>query len=466
MRAKLIAIWVLLILLVFTTRTEACTLNLSTEEQLDQFIENTVKKLAIPGMSVAIAHNGELVYSRVFGDDINKETKFYIGSTSKTFTALAIMQLVEQGKIDLDESVATYLEDFNVSQKITVRHLLHHVSGMTESEYISALPSHAQFSDLILDMNKMTPTYQPEERFSYFNPNYNLLGAIVEKVSGQTYNDYVEKNIFEPLGLLTTSLTGDVDTPGHLSFFGFSMKRKEPYIQYDLPAGYITSTAEDLVVFFEALRMRDTNVGVSSEGIDLMMKGNPFYGMGLIVSEIYGREVVHHGGALPGYTSDAVMLVEDEYSFTYLMNKNHLLNGFVFNRDLTDGIIAILTEQQTPNKVDYFWLYRLLIGLFIFTLVYNVIKMKKMISTPEEKTISERKKAAFTNIAIPVALIIGIPYLAPIILQRGMTWELAFLVMPDMISWLLLGIAFHIGQAMIHISFIIKNRNLTIQVKK
>jgi CubicO group peptidase (beta-lactamase class C family) len=445
-------------ILLFYSLTTGAVTNLSTEEQLDRFIENTVKKLAIPGMSVAIAHKGELIYSQVFGDKINNETKFYIGSTSKTFTALAIMQLVEQGKIDLEESVTTYLEDFTVSNKITVRHLLHHVSGMTEANYISALPPHAQFSDLIQDMNKMSLTYQPDERFSYFNQNYSLLGAIVEKVSGQSYIDYIEINIIQPLGLFNTSFHGEVDTPGHLSFFGFSIKRIEPYIQYDLPAGYITSTAEDLVFFLEALRTNDQSVGVSTEGINLMMKGNPFYGMGLMVGEIYGRDVVHHGGALPGYTSDAVMLVEDEYSFTYLMNKNHLLNGFVFNRDLTSGIVAILTEQEPPNQVDYFWMYRLLIGFFVLTLLYNVIKIKKIISRPEEKTISERKIAAFLNIAIPAAVVIVIPYLATMILHRGVTWELAFLGMPDMVLWLLLAVVIHLSQAMIHIALIIKNK--------
>lgn len=460
---KMLIIKVAITLLIFSLvlvnsfTTYASANNKSTEEKLDQYIQNTVKKLAIPGLSVAISHKGELIYSQAFGEDVNKETRFYIGSTSKTFTALAIMQLVEQGKINLDKSVSTYLEDFTVSDKITVRQLLHHLSGMTEGDYISNLPRHSEFSDLIDDMSTMSLTYEPGEQFSYFNPNYSLLGAIIESVSGQLYTDYIEEHIINPLELNHTSVKGEVDTPGNLSFFGFSFKRAEPHIQYDLPAGFITSSAEDLVRFFEAIRMKQPAVGVSPEGIEQMMSSDSFYGMGLMIGEISDRPAVYHGGALPGYTSDAIMLVEDEYSIAYLMNKNHLLNGFVFNPDLTNGIVSILTEQEPPSKANYFWIYRLLIVLFAATLIYNMIKIAKMITQPEQKTTRQRLTAALINLALPIAIIIAIPLLAPMILQRGMTWELAFLVMPDMIAWLFLGVAIHLIESAVHFRFVLKH---------
>jgi CubicO group peptidase (beta-lactamase class C family) len=436
---------------------EASSTNLSTEEVLDQYLNDTIKKLGVPGMSVAISHKGELIYSQVFGDDITEETRFYIGSTSKTFTALAVMQLVEQGKIDLDQSVSTYLEDFTVSNEITVRNLLHHLSGMTEHDYISNLPPQAEFSDLIEDMNAMSLTYEPGEQFAYFNPNYSLLGAIIESVSGQSYIQYLEENIIKPLGLEHTSLKGEVDTPGHLSFFGFSIKRKELHIQYDLPAGFITSTPEDLIRFLEALRMKQPAVGVSSEGIEEMMSGHPFYGMGLIISDIAGRPAVHHGGSLPGYTSNAIMLVGDEYSIAFLVNKNHLLNGLVFYPDLTNGIVSILTDQEPPSKINYFWIYRLLIILFAATLIYNVIKAGNMILRPVQKTVQQRLIAAFVNLAIALSMIILIPMVVPMIMQRGMTWELAFFLAPDLIGWLFLAIVIHVAKSTIHVGFIIKH---------
>ncbi len=81
---------------------------------------------------------------------------------------------------------------------------------------------------------------QPGERFAYFNPNYGLLGFIIEIVSGQDYTSYMENNIIKPLGLANTSIRGEVDTPGHASFFGFSIRRTESFPKYDLPGGFWT----------------------------------------------------------------------------------------------------------------------------------------------------------------------------------------------------------------------------------
>lgn len=439
---------------------EPSSQTLSTQDELDQYIQMTVKKLGIPGMSVAISHKGNLIYNETFGKDIEKNTRFYIGSISKSFTSLAIMQLVEQEKIDLDASVSNYLEDFTVSDKITVRHLLHHVSGMTENDYNSwgSLPPESDFSALVQDMNAMTLSFPPGEHFSYFNPNYSLLGYIIEIVSGQSYIDYMAEYILEPLGLNNTSLTGELDTIGHLSFFGFSIKRPEQYVTYDLPAGYITSTAEDLIIFLDAIRMKQPITGVSPQGIENMITGNS-YGMGWMNSKVSNRPAVHHGGSLPGFTSNAVMLIDDEYSIAILMNKNHLLKGIIFYPDFTQGIVSILTQQEPPYRVKYFWIYRLLILFFALTIITNIRKFIKMIFHPQEKTIKWRIKAALINLAIPILLLILIPIVAGIVTMRGMTWTLAFLLLPDMILWLFIGVATHLIQSGIHISFIVKNHN-------
>lgn len=388
--AKLTSVLLMLTFIHFySIHAEASSNKLPMEDELDEYIQQTIDKLAIPGMTVAISHQGELMYSKVFGDDINVDTRFYIGSTTKTFTALAVMQLVEQGMINLNESVSTYLDDFVVSDQITVWHLLHHVSGMTEFEYMANLSPQSHFNDLIEDMKGMSLRYEPGEYFSYFNPNYSLLGAIVERVSGQSYPEYIKEHIINPLGLENTSVIGEVDTPGHLSFFGFSKKRKEPHLQYDLPAGFITSTSVDLARFLEAVRMKDPVIGVSPEGIEQMMSSGIFYGMGLMIGEISGRPAVHHGGSLPGYTSNAIMLLEDEYSIAFLINKNHMLNAFLFYPDLTNGIVSLLTEQEPSSRVQYYWVYRLLIVLFAVTIIYNIIKISRMITRPKLQTVRQ-----------------------------------------------------------------------------
>jgi CubicO group peptidase (beta-lactamase class C family) len=430
--------------------------NEATLENLDQYIKNNIKKLAIPGASVVISHGGQIVYNEVFGEGITRDSRFYIGSISKSFTALAVMQLVEQGKIDLDESVSAYINEFKVSDQITVRHLLHHTSGMTEFDYLPKLPPKASFLDLVNDMNRITLTNEPGKAFSYFNYNYDLLGFIIERTSGKSYQNYMEDHILKPLGLKNTSVRGEVDATGHLSFFGLSIKRTEPFLLYDLPSGYITSTGEDMIRYIEALRGKDPALGISSEGVALMKTGNP-YGMGWISSKVANRPAVHHGGSLPGYNANAVILTEDGYSIVYLLNKNHMLKAFFFYHDLTKGIVSILTGEGTPpTRVNYFWIFRLAIVFFILTLIYNIKKIIKMIIKPENLPVKKRVIGAVVNLVIPTALIILLPTLITNMLQRTSTLNTIFLVQPDLIAWFAVGVFSHLVEAMIHLSHLVK----------
>jgi len=466
------------LLLVFTTLfslvvyANPSTVVLSVQEELDEYIQSTLSRLDIPGASVAISHKGDLIYSQTFGKSIEEHTRFYIGSITKSFTALAIAQLVEQGKIDLAKSVSTYIKEFTVSDDITVRHLVHHVSGMTEDGYNSwgALPPNAEFLDLVRDMNKMSLTYTPGEQFAYFNPNYSLLGYIIEIVSGQSYVEYMEENIVKPLGLKNTSFTGEVDTSGHVSFFGFSMKRNEQYIKYDLPGGFMTSTAEDLILFLDAIRMNDPIVGLSPESFEKLVLSYPsdnFYSMGWMNYNLADREAIHHGGSLPGFSANAIMLPEDDYSIAILLNKNHLLNAYMYYPDLANGIIHILMGQDAPTRFRFFWIYRLLIVLFAFTIIANVKKFIKMIMKSDDKTKRRRLKSVIINLAIALGLFLLLPLGGRLMFaQRGVKWDLVFLLMPDLVTWLLVGISVHLIEAGIHLVFIKKDYYIRKKIAK
>lgn len=434
---------------------------------LDQYLEDSVSKLGIPGLTIAIGQDGEIIYSRTFGEGVTNETQFYIGSISKSFTALAIMQLVEQGLIDIDKSVSTYIPEFNLSNEITLRQLLNHTSGMTEFDYMSKLPANAGYAELIEDINKSSLTYPPGQQFSYFNPNYGILGYIIERVSGQTYSNYLEQNIILPLGLNHTSSTGIVDVPGHLSFFGLSIKYREPFVNHDLPAGYLTSTAEDLVLYLEALRMRQPSVGVSSQGIDEMMTGTPFYGLGWMTFDLGNRPAVHHGGSLPGYTANSIMLTEDGLSIAFIVNKNSLVNSLLFYPELTDGIISIVTGQRMPlSRINYHWVYRILIFAFALTIIAGIRKLILKANYPGNKTYRARLAAALFNLGIPIVLYFVIPIAVTTVIQRGTTWKLAFLLAPDLVIWLIILIpVFHWIEAGIHF-FHLARENRKVSFKK
>lgn len=197
------------------------------------------------------------------------------------------------------------------------------------------------------------------------------------------------------MGIKNGSLTGEVDTPGHLSFFGFSKERQEQYIKYNLPAGFMTSTAEDLILFLDAISGKDPVMGLSPEGFAKVVSPYPadnFYSMGWMNYPSNDRPAVHHGGSLPGFSSNAVMLPEDEYNIAILINKNHLLNAYIYYPELTDGIINILTDQEISSKVQFFLVYRLLLVLFVITILVKTRKFVRLMTNHEAKQ-SENEKS-------------------------------------------------------------------------
>jgi CubicO group peptidase (beta-lactamase class C family) len=444
-----------LILSPLYARADDLTTTHFPEEELHSYIQDATSKLSLPGMAVAISQNGELLFSEGYGNDISPDTIFYIGSISKSFTALAIMQLVEQKLISLDTSVSTYLSEFKVSDDITIRHLLNQTSGMSEAGYMPSLPPSASFDELIADMNNMTLTNTPGEEFVYFNQNYSLLGAVVEAVSQQPYPDYMQDYVFHPLGLTKTSAKGVIEIPGHMSFFGFSIPRVEPFSNYDLPGGYITSTVNDMISYLDLIQSRDSVLGISPDAVELLLGTAP-YGMGWMSGTFAGHQAVHHGGSLPGYVADAIMLTEEGYNITFLTNKNHLTSGFFMYPEFSRGIVSILTNQSPANPFNRIWIFRVLFVLFILNLFSITRNIVRQIKSKREYTLAKRFKAILFNLAIPISVYLLVPIASYNLLGRGMTWQLAFLLLPDLIGWLFIGMASHIIIASIHITKAIK----------
>jgi CubicO group peptidase (beta-lactamase class C family) len=182
-------------------------------EEIDAHIERQMERLNIPGVALAIVEDDEIAHLRGFGkarpggEEPTPQTPFIIGSLTKSFTALAVMQLVEDGKVELDAPVQRYLPWFRVadpraSVQITVRHLLNQTSGLPQ---LSGLRSLADFDDSpdaserqARALSTLELTRPVGSKFEYSNMNYNLLGLIVEAASGESYEAYVQNHIFAP----------------------------------------------------------------------------------------------------------------------------------------------------------------------------------------------------------------------------------------------------------------------------
>ena len=266
-------------------------------EEIDAHIERQMERLNMPGVALAIVEGDKVVYLRGFGrarpggEEPTPQTPFIIGSLTKSFTALAVMQLVEEGKIDLDAPVQHYLPWFRVadpwaSAQITVRHLLNQTSGLP------TLSGEIQLADLddrpdaserqARALSTLELTRPVGSAFEYSNANYSLLGLIVEAASGESYADYVQNHIFAPLKM-THSYTSQDEAKqnglavGHQYWFVLPFATPNMPIPHgSLPAAVLISTSEDmaryLIAHLNEGRYGDVQI-LSGSGVEELHRG-------------------------------------------------------------------------------------------------------------------------------------------------------------------------------------------------
>jgi len=333
---------------------------------IDAFIESQMSLKKIQGLALAITHKDKIFHIRGFGSagsgqrpeltqrQVTPQTPFYIGSLSKSFTSLAIMQLSEAGKIDIDAPVKKYLTWFEAgdpdkSDLITVRHLLNQTSGLSK-KVTEDLPMNATMEDAVRALRFSKPSDPPGTKFHYFNLNFVVLGVLVEKISGISYNEYLQKNILEPLEMKNTFFSKESAkkaglAQGHNIFFGFQEAGEQPFIPYLIPAGFIISTAEDLSRYMICQNNRGyyKNIRILSEaGIDEMHR--PVinsYAMGWYSVQRLNRRVIHHPGNNAFFHTEALMLPEEGYSVIMLINQNNDWDSMAY-KPVADGILSLL----------------------------------------------------------------------------------------------------------------------------
>jgi D-alanyl-D-alanine carboxypeptidase len=300
----------------------------------DAYVEAYVRQGKFTG-SVLVAKDGKPVFRKSYGF-ANREweipntpdTKFRIGSITKQFTAMAVLQLMEASKVKLDDPVKKYYEAAPAAwDKITVHHLLTHTSGIPS---YTALPNF--FRDKARDplkpaeIVKLTQDkpleFEPGEKWAYNNTGYVLLGLIIEKVSGQTYADYVRTHIFEPLGMKDSGYDA-ASVVLKKRAAGYSPDgTNAPYLDMTLPhaAGALYSTVDDMLIWDQALYAGKLLSKESYEKMFTPVKND--YAFGWVVRTFGGRKEIGHGGGIHGFNTSFIRYPAEKVAVVVFSNTN------------------------------------------------------------------------------------------------------------------------------------------------
>ena len=310
-------------------------------QSVEELMEGLIKKNIFSG-TFLIAKGDKILMTFVGGEASkrfhvpnNIDTKFNLGSMNKMFTATSIMQLVEKGRLSLDDPISKYVDESwlptDITSKITIHHLLSHTSGLGSYFNDTYMKGSRELFRYVDDFKPLVrgekPAFEPGARFRYSNTGMLLLGVVIESVTGGSYFDYIRKNIYEPAGM-TDSDSYEMDYPVENLAIGYSRDRKGPYgWQNNLykhvikggPAGGGFSTVKDLHRFARAIQ---TGKLVSQESLDKMWKDHTaeYYGYGFSVEEGVNGKVVGHGGGFDGINSNLDIYLDRGYIVAVMSN--------------------------------------------------------------------------------------------------------------------------------------------------
>ena len=336
--------------------------------RMDAYLAANFPRAGAPGLAVAVVDADGVRYLRTFGDCPDADAPFIVGSLSKSFTAAAVMQLVEQGAVDLDAPASRYAPGYDVPDEVTVRSLLNQTSGF------GAYDSLAEAAD-----GELGETFGA---FSYANANYDLLGRVVEGASGEDYARYLDEHVLEPLGMAST--TADPAraealgmVPGHRDWFGLPVADGFRHAQGDgawggPASGYVASSVRDMASYLRMYLnggMGDGARVLSADSVRRMFldrvpdpEGDTYYGMGWTsFSWDDGELVLSHDGQVENYTASMCLLPERGIGIVALSDANDNAGGNIRFFDLVGGVVSVAiggTGQPMDDAWTWAWRQR------------------------------------------------------------------------------------------------------------
>ncbi len=334
----------ILVAIIYSCNTRSAS---SATNDFDKLFDSTFKADE-PGGAVLLAKDGKIIYKKGFGvEDINTkkpistQTLFNVGSISKTFVAFGILQLAKENKLSLDDSIYKYFPDFKntvIAKKVKIYHLLTHTSGLPD---IRKVQQDSIFYLSAKDEENWAPVkqtdhleFEPGERFNYSNPAFNALALIIEKVSGMKWQDYIRKNIMQPAGMKTSTIT-DGPYPESGVSHGYLFDGKN-YFEKDYGEeptfaasgnGGVWSSVDDLWKYEQAIQNNifldkkwtdgSRQIFFHNEWKDTIQ---PFIGLCWFITKTSNENMIGHTGSQGGFRADYVWLPGKKLFYVILCN--------------------------------------------------------------------------------------------------------------------------------------------------
>jgi len=399
-------------------------------KKMNEVVISQMAKHDLPGVALVVLQDGEVVFEKGYGvdgngDPMTPQTKMYIGSQSKSFTALAIAILAEKGLLDINKPVQTYIPWFKVadeqaSSKITINHLLHHTSGLSDSGYGVVLPLKTSSEDAVRSLAKAKLTAPVGSKFQYFNMGYAVLSYLIELQSGQTYAEFIYENILSPLAM--DSSTADPATvpdmpKGYTRIFGFPIPAKEGYPLYGVGEGWIVSNALDMAKYAAEFQNNSARLVSDQMMRRILTPGIGNYGMGWFIYDS-GTKIVH-GGANQTFRTEVNIYSSRDRAFILLTNQGYQIDHFVSASQLTASVEAVVLGR-TPPSIEQGWSVRWFgwaIGIFVLGLcVLHTRNFLSLRTWKERMSKVSKGKRAFD---------ITISFIIPVVITTIIFWQVS-----------------------------------------
>lgn len=431
-------------------------LGATTLQAIRSYVKSELAELHVPGAAVAIVHDDAIVFAEGFGiaqpdgTPVTPQTPFLISSVSKSLTAIAVQQQIQAGNLELDGRVQDYLPWFGAGHSgtaaITVRDLLAHTSGWTYGDgNVNRLDESDDDQALERNVRRLsdTPPTHPSGQFGYSTANYDVLGLLVQTVSAERYEDYMQRHIFDPLEMghtfsNRTAAEQDGLATGYYPFFGISIPWRIPFVRSSAPSAFLYSSAEDLghalIAEINSGHYGDVQI-LSPTAMDQMHEPlvHPEwwsgYAMGLwiyplwdsgslrydgkLATEYHAPVILEHNGGSATYGAGILLIPQQRWGVAIVMNLKDEANPRYDEIHL--GIADILLASKAPSPRTGGDLGRqaakpIGLGLVLFQLVGIGWAIRKLRRWRRNPSAAPHSRSGFIrHLAVPLLLDLTIP---------------------------------------------------------